>query len=388
MMKHIQIPSLLLFFTIFIFTPFTAHADELSGLQEAVARQQGQIDSLSQKIKEMEDEGGSKFGWNLGLFGEVNYTTKSREHDHDSFSLGDLTLYSTASYLERLNFLTELNVEPHNEEVDIERAWVAYTFSDLLTIRAGKQHTAMGYWNKTYHHGRQLYATVDRPFFLTFEHDGGVLPIHITGLEMEGSKALGIGRFKYEFELGNGPKMKDEFKTVDANGTIDTEKMLDSNISSDNNSSKQPVLRISLRPSAVQGLSMGAFATNFEVDTSTKTGVDETIYGADISYADNNFEFVTEGFIFYNPDGDGNACYGQLAYTYGDWTPYARYERLEVQGSDPYFKDLPGGVDRRQTIAGLKYDIDSLRSNLKFQYRHDDSTKDYDVFETQWAFHF
>lgn len=373
-MKHIRIPSLLLFFTIFIFTPFTAHADELSGLQETVTRQQVQIDSLLQKMKDHENEDSSKFGWNLGLFGDINYTTKSKEHPNDAFYFHELSLYSSASYGDRLNFLTEIAFE--HEEADIERVWIGYTVNDLLVIRAGKFHTAMGYWNKTYHHGRQLFPAVDRPFFLAFEHDGGVLPIHITGLEIEGSKAFGIGRLKYEFELGNGPQ-------IDQMGG-----MLDPNNASDNNSSKQPVLRVSLRPSSVQGLSVGVFATNFEVDTSAKTGVDETIYGADISYNNNNVEFITEGFIFYNPDGDGNACYGQLSFTSGDWTPYVRYERLEVQGGDPYFKDLHEGVDRRQAIAGLRYDIDPLRSSLKFQYRHDDSTNDYDVFEAQWAFHF
>lgn len=370
------IPSLLLLSSL-------SHADELSGLQETVARQQSQIDSLSQKMKDHEIEDRSTFGWNLGLFGDVNYSTKSREHPHDSFHIHETSLYGTANYGERLNFLAEIAFE--DEEADIERIWAGYTFNDMLIIRAGKFHTAMGYWNKSYHHGRQLFTTVDRPFFLNFEHDGGVLPIHITGLEIEGSKVFGIGRLKYEFELGNGPKFEEVPETQ-----VTTDRMLDSNMSSDNNSSKQPILRVSLRPSAVQGLSVGVFATNFEVDTVTipKTGLDETIYGADISYAGNNFEFITEGFLFHNPDGDGNACYGQLSYTSGDWTPYARYERLEVQGGDPYFKDLPDGVDRRQTIAGLKYDIDPLRSNFKFQYRHDDATNDYDVFETQWAFHF
>ncbi|MDO8445053.1 MAG: hypothetical protein Q7T53_02940 [Deltaproteobacteria bacterium] len=360
------------FIIILLLFPFYVHADELSAIQETVARQQEQIDFLSQKIKDHENEDSSKFGWNLGLFGDINYTTKSREHPHDAFYFHELSLYSAASYGDRLNFLAEIAFE--HEEADIERVWIGYTVNDLLVIRAGKFHTAMGYWNKTYHHGRQLFTTVDRPFFLAFEHDGGVLPVHITGLEIEGSKAFGIGRLKYEFELGNGPEMMGG--------------MLEPNNASDNNSSKQPVLRVSLRPSAVKGLSVGVFATNFEVDTSTKTGLDETIYGADIVYAANGFEFITEGFIFYNPDGDGIACYGQLSYTYGDWTPYARYERLEVQGTDPYFKDLPGGFDRRQTIAGLKYDIDPIRSSLKFQYRHDDATKDYDVFETQWSFHF
>ena len=48
--------------------------------------------------------------------------------------------------------------------VDIERLWVGYTFDDLLIARAGRFHTALGYWNTEYHHGKHLFLSVDRPF--------------------------------------------------------------------------------------------------------------------------------------------------------------------------------------------------------------------------------
>ena len=82
-----------------------------------------------------------------------------------------MSLYSTASHGDHLHFLGELEIEMEDAEteIELERLWVGYTFSDLLTVRAGKQNTALGYWNKTYHRGKQLFTTIDRPFFLTSE---------------------------------------------------------------------------------------------------------------------------------------------------------------------------------------------------------------------------
>lgn len=355
-------------------------AEEISAVRKAVTRQQGQIDALSQRLKDFEYEERSKFAWNLGVFGDINYSTNSREHAHNSFSLGNITLYSSANYGERLTFLVELDFESHKEVVDLERAWVGYTVSDLLAVRAGKNHTALGYWNKTYHHGKQLFHTVDRPFFLVFEHDNGVLPTHITGIEVEGGKTFAFGRVKYELQFGNGPSLADESGA--------SQGVLNPNNASDDNDSKQPVIRISFRPVAIQGLSAGLFATSYEVDTTTRKRLEETIYGMDLLYSRGGLEIISEGFLFNNQDGAGNAFYIQLAYTEDAWTPYIGFESLEVQESDPYFKDLTGGIDRSQAILGVKYDIDPLISSLKFQYRHDDGARDYDVFETQWAFHF
>lgn len=370
--KHL-FPILIL---VFLFLPFPVFADNPSDLKEMILRQQREIETLSQKMKDIEDKSESRFGWNLGLFGDVNYSTRSREHPQDSFFIDELAIYSTASYGDRLNFFTEIAFEQEEMEIDIERVWAGYTVNDLLILRAGKFHTALGYWNKTYHHGKQFFHTVDRPFFLAFEHDGGVIPTHITGLEVEGGKTFPVGRLKYEFQLGNGPALKED------------ERVLDPNDTSDNNSSKQPVIRVSFKPSAISGLSAGLSATAYEVSTSTRRGVDEAVYGVDIYYSGKGLEFVSEGFLFRNSDGSGNAYYVQLAYTKDTWTPYVRFERLEIEKEDPYFADLENGFDRSQTILGIRYDMDPVISSLKFQYRRDDSGRDYDVFETQWSFHF
>jgi hypothetical protein len=361
------------------------HADELSDLKKKVDRQQDEINELRQSLKELQQGGESItmkpiFGANLGLFGDVNLTTSSREQPKNSFYLGEVDLYSTGSYGERLTFLAELLIEgeDHGFALDMERLWAAYTFSDLLVVRGGKQHTALGYWNKTYHHGKQLFLTIDRPFFLNFEDEGGVLPIHITGLELEGRWGYSFAWFKYEFEVGNGPLINKSTRRLMPNDQ------------QDDNDSKQIVLRISGKPTRIPNLSIGISGSAFEIDTAAKTLL-ENIYGIDIAYDGKGFESIAEYFRLRNSDAAGDAFYIQLGYNIAEGiTPYARFESLDSESNDPYLGNLANGFDRRQFLAGIKYDIDEWRSSIKAQYRYDDSANgnDYSIFEMQWSFGF
>ena len=386
--KRFYIYLCLLSFFAIIFTTPVLRAAELPGLEERIEKQQEEIDRLRQDLEmfhsevyELKGETKPLFGANLGLFGDINYSTKSREKAHNGFYLGDVDLYSALSYGDRLNFLLELAIEiqEHASELDLERLWIGYTFNDLLIIRAGKHHTAIGYWNKTYHHGKHLFLTVDRPFFLDFGHNGGILPIHIVGLEFEGGWRSGFARFKYELDVGNGPKINQSTRKLNPNAAFD------------NDGSKQVALRISLTPSALPGLTVALFGTTFKLDTSARAGLRERIYGVDVAYRRHGLEFLAEYFRLANSDATGDAFYIQLAYSIlDDLTPYTRFESLEVDEADPYATNLLQGFDRYQAIAGVRYDIDQLRSSIKGQYRYDNSRdgNEYDVFEMQWSFGF
>jgi hypothetical protein len=367
-------------------------AGELSDLEKAVEEQERELEELRKKVEEMEErrsleeeaaremeELRPQFGSNLGVFGDINFTTDSREKENESFSLGEIDLYSTASYRDRLNFLFELLIEFDEDgdaEVDVERLWAGYTISDLLTVRAGKFHTALGYWNKAFHHGKHLFSTVERPFFIAFEDEDGVVPVHIVGLELAGSADIWKTRVKYWLQVGNEPRIIDN--------------QLDPNDVSDDDDSKQVALRVSLNPRRFPGLSVGLFATHFPVETPLKRGLDENIFGLDLHYAGGGVEFISEYFFFDNSVASANAFYVQLSRTFDRLTPYTRYELLDVESDDPYMSALAGGIDRYQYIAGLRYDIDFLHSSIKAQYRYDDAKdfKDFNVFEAQWTFHF
>lgn len=316
--------------------------------------------------------------YNLGVFGDINYATKDRDRQHNSFFLGELDLYGTANY-EGMSFLTELLIEFEGPAVvlDMERIWIGYSFSDLFTLRAGKHHTSLGYWNRTYHHGKQLFVTVERPFVITWEHDGGVIPVHIVGLEAEGRVSTSAINLKYELQVGNGQ-------------AILSDKILDSNNSADDNPSKQWVARLSGTPAALPGFTVGLSGTSYEITQPTNT-INEKIIGLDVSYIRGELELLGEYFMLRNSDKKAGLGYVQAAYNISKYsiTPYVRYELMDVEDGDPYMDALGGKKDRTQGIAGVRYDINE-RSSLKAQYRQDkeknSDTKN--VLELQWAFAF
>ena len=384
-----------------------ARASELGELRDEVQELKQRLDELeSSRVSEAAAvdelrEFRAQFGANLGAFGDMNYNTDSRERRRKSFSVGSLGLYTTASYRERLNFLFEMVVVAHNgrTSVSLERLWAGYTFNDFLIVRAGRFHTALGYWNKTFHHGRHLFKTADRPFFLKFEDIGGVMPVHIIGLEVAGGTSLGSSMFRYWLEVGNGPGLQeDEHARFFPGGDYG----LTARNLSDNNDGKQVAGRLVIEPGFLPGLSIGVFGTTFFLSdfrnpspppTLIPMDFHQTVYGGDLYLKKGGFELLGEYFRFKNGTEEGDAYYGQLAYTLGKWTPFTRYERLRSRSNDPYLSVLIGGSPRFQCISGVKYDLDYLHSSLKAQYRYDetvndDSTDDYDVFVFQWTFHF
>ncbi|MBI5560031.1 MAG: hypothetical protein HY883_02005 [Deltaproteobacteria bacterium] len=396
-----------LFFSLVFFLMLNASAfgEELQDVKEELKKQKDVIERLENRVRELEERKKAEqeaqkevkaampqFGMNLGAFGDLNFSTGNRERKNDSFSIGEVSLYSTSNIGERLNFLLELGVEFKRNEsgeidethVDIERLWAGYTFSDFLIARAGRFHSALGYWNRAYHHGKHLFVTVGRPFFLNFEDDNGVIPIHIVGVEFSGTKLTSIGRFRYDLEAGNGPRMKED-------SMVPAKNNLAVNSTSDDNNSKQVVARFVLEPKAVSGLVVGISGTTFTVEKASSTiSVNEAIYGADVYFKRGLLEFIAEYFRFRNRDASANAYYLQIAYTLDRFTPYFRYETLNSDKDDPYLGALSGGGQRFQYIGGVKYDIDFINSSLKAQYRYDDEEDEniHNVFELQWAFHF
>ncbi len=380
-----------------------ASCAELDDVKEELERQQRLIEELKRKVEELEkierlkairekeeEEMGPQFGRNLGAFGDINLLTDSRERENPTFSIGSLGLYTSASYKERLNFLFEMIIYAHNNRsgVNLERLWIGYTFSDTFILRAGRFHTALGRWNKTYHHARHLFPAVDRPFFLKFESIGGIFPVHIVGLELAGSKEMSYGKLKYWIEVGNGPGFrKDRHKSIFGGGDY---KLAPNNMF-DTNHSKQVAVRAYLEPASIEGLGIGMSGTNFKVGDSNRTiTVNEGIYGIDLRYAVGDVELMGEFFYLTNGTAQANAWYLQLSRSMNRFIPYARVEVLDGEDGDPYLSNLSAGRDRTQYIVGTSYVLDLLHSSLKFQYRYDSlkGEKIYNVIEAQWAFHF
>ena len=131
-------------------------------------------------------------------FADVNFEVPD---DGDTqFKLGEYDTFVTGTLDDKMTYLSEITVEHEGAdgwELALERFWVRYEFNPMLTVSAGKFHSAMGQWNRTYHHGSLLFTSIDKPVTRS------MFPIHTTGLLVSGRQEMGA-RLSYDLMIGNG----------------------------------------------------------------------------------------------------------------------------------------------------------------------------------------
>jgi hypothetical protein len=70
-----------------------------------------EADQSSRNVQQEHDDLRPRFGLNLGLYGDVSFSSTPRGQDRPTFGLGDTGLYSTARSGDRLTFLFEAELE-------------------------------------------------------------------------------------------------------------------------------------------------------------------------------------------------------------------------------------------------------------------------------------
>jgi len=334
----------------------------------------------------------------FGLFGDVIYSQSDAAEENGAFGLGALDFYAAA----RLNDNTEVFIEYVFEETqdglitDLERLWIKRFFSDRFELGAGRFHTPLGTWNRTYHHGAFLQDTVSRPFFLEFE-DGAsaVLPTHIVGLLSSGTFILDKGEFSYEAYIANG-------------SSLDSSKAkpeIEINTNADPNQDKTLGFRLTYGFDELP-LQLGlmfmdnAIAESAEGNSGNwgiafgETLIEQQITGFDIKSETENFYFLLEYYNLNNDSKVGNiekhtgyAYYAQLGYKINPTNRLIyRYADLSVDDNDDYFLILNIKNQTRNVIA-YRYDLDDSNS-LKFELNHStpDNGSDITTGTLQWSF--
>lgn len=344
--------------------------------------------------------GPSAMALDLHGFADISYRQDVRdsaapEENNGAFAVGALDFYIAESLGPRVDMLAEFELK--SGAVDVERLQIGYLFSDSLKVYAGRFHTSLGYWNTAYHHGAFLYSTINRPYFLKFDHDGGLLPVHTVGLVLTGRQFLEVGEFSYHIYMGNGPSIMDE------NGA----NMIDPNNAVDPNKNKAVGARITWTPSALTGWAVGVSAFNSEVVNNgplvsppapaPDLDVTQTIVGADLSHTEGLWEVLAEYFLVKDKDNVGaktatnHFYYVQVGREFGGRVmPYARHEQgsIEEGANDPYMLAL-SAADRRIETIGVKTRLGE-QSVLKLEGRfvNDDGVDSHQEYGAQWAFAF
>ncbi len=285
-----------------------------------------------------------------------DYTSTMSGDSSNNFFHGEIDLFFTRPLSDRINFLVEVVFEldsTNNGVLDPERLWIQYEVDQWLKIKAGRAHTALGYWNNLYQHGSYLQTSINRPFMYNFEDENGILPIHSSGLEFRGEGDLGSGMLGYIANIANG-----------RGATIDPPQIV-----SDSNDMK--ALSLMIYYQFDNGFRFGG--TIYKDTFSGSVSGSELIFGGHLVFINSNLEILTEylrvqhNYTSGHANANLNGFYSQLAYHINDyWTPYVRFDLLNTSVADSY---TGISADRKIGTFGIKYEL-SLETALKAEYRY------------------
>lgn len=284
---------------------------------------------------------------------------------HTTFQAGEIDLFLTSKLSERLSFLAEVVLGPDDTnyfDVDIERYQLTYKANRYFAATAGRFHTSIGYYNTAYHHGVWFSTAEGRPIMYLFEDSGGILPVHMVGVNLTGAvphtSKLGL---HYVAEVGNG--------LISNTNNIAIESV--QNFVSDRNA-KATNIAAYIRPETVPGLQIGGSWYHDRLYPVGEAGVTQNIESAYVVYLSPNWEFLNKAVLLSN-NQDGSVkpfrspmSYVQAARKFGIYKPYFRYQYVRDHLGDPL--NLLEGTYYGPSV-GLRIDFAEYAA-FKLQYNH------------------
>lgn len=295
-------------------------------------------------------------------FGHFQYEVRN---DENEFTLGEFDLFLTSDIADNLSLLSETVVifgDHGTNTLDVERLLLKYEAANYLNIVFGRGHTAVGYWNYTYHHGVWFQLTISRPEILKFDHHEGILPTHFVGMELNGNINGDWGLLSYVFQTANGRGRTTH--DVQTFNDVDDNKMVN--------------FYLDYKPSWAAGLGIGG---NYMIDkipanpnVGRTSGTQEIIMGAHLNYMDSRMEFLSEYIVIQHngiSDQTHSGGYAQIGYSFDKWVPYYRFEFMNIDPSSSYFQGI---LDLDQHTLGVRYDWFTYAS-IKIEYRNMESPR-------------
>lgn len=379
-----------------------ATAPATTELQKTLSAQGERINQLEQSMQqaaaasaEQSEADGLAAGVPLHGFISVGYAhipnmpnLPNTLNAKSGFSLANVDFYMTPNFGDRLKALMEFNLEYTDQGVltyDLERFEVGYTFNDLNNVWVGRFHTPFGEWNTAYHHGHYIQTSIDRPRFVAFEDQGGIMPSHTVGIMDSGSLRVNGGdRIAYDFFVGNGSRI---VPASDGNPVgIPLGNQIDFNPRGDDNGNVAAGGRLSYdfnNELKVGGNFLTEVINTYDGNNvqqnSTKLNMAGLFYVLDLD----SWQSIGEYYSFHNndlsgPNGntgthDSWAAFAQVSYSFDSaWTPYIRAEKAVLDQTDYFFSTQASGRSYDRNVIGLRWDFNRAAAlKLEFDRTHE-----------------
>jgi hypothetical protein len=280
--------------------------------------------------------------------------------------------------------LAEALAEPEEDEsqLDVERLQYGWILNHDVDIWVGRVHNPLGFWNTHFHHGSYLETSATRPSVIHFEDDDGILPMHITGVQVNRFNEIGDGGMHYSLGIGGGPDISDN--KLEPVNILDPGKgshELGGSLrvtyqTNDDDSSSQVGGTWSYYPIPAEGTSSGDIRQTIL-----------SLYGVlNIGSLHNLGSLFKVNNKFESADDDSfTSAYIQSEYLVQlDWTLYARVESTSGANHDTYLAIFPKTITQRQ-LCGVRYEL--MRNQaLKIEVSSARTQNDnFNEFHVQWS---
>jgi len=268
---------------------------------------------------------------------------------------------------------------------ELARFQLGWRFVPQTTAWIGRFHNPQGYWNTQYHHGAYLQTSISRPGIEQFDDDGGVLPSHFIGAQLDGTRPLGQdGSLRYELGMGVSGQLDEE--------GLESPLLIGPQRSADPTAS----LRLTYSPQEGGLDSFGLFVGQNRL-TAEDLGfeqVRQTVAGVSANRVVDSLRLIGAVFFLRNEIQDGAMAgargdfmsgYLQAEYQFNAlWTPYVRAEASHGTNNDPYLALFPRFVQGRG-LAGLRRDIGQKHAlKIEAGRAHVESGR-YNEVSVQWS---
>jgi hypothetical protein len=380
--------------------PPAAMGSEGAGTVFHVAPRANDMTTLAENSMQQGYLGAAKTRYAMNIFGDVDFSFGTASNTHVSFALGTLSFLVTGElekhFVATAEFTFEYNDAANRVQIDIDRLHLGWLGAHFF-VYAGRVHTAFGYWNTAYHHGKWLQPNMERPRWVAFEDLGGLLPVHTVGLNAGSNIDVGAGELKVTASVSNGRGNVVD----DVRSTFDYQNFKALHAQLEYVGLGVPDLRVGLSGmydhiAALPGTGGPGVPARPALPDN---GIDEYILGAHVAYPGYPLIFVVEAYCvvhrvpsrLFNTYG-GFATFGRA---FGVVMPYVRGEWIGTSGgTDPFFVPDSGApaaarFDQVDGLVGLRLDLTDWTA-LRIEYRatkvsHDDITQ-LGVVQWSWGF--
>ena len=285
--------------------------------------------------------------------GATHYVTANPDPRGDRNEWDPAATFIYSADGDRLRFFAELHKDTTDNE--IARLQAGWQLGAQDTLWIGRFHNPQGYWSTQFHHGAYLQTSISRPGIEALDDEGGVIPSHFIGWQLEGSHPVGR-ESSVRFELAAG-----------ASGAL-TEDGLESPeiLGPQRNPGPTASVRMSYSPVTGEPTSFGLFAgqNRLASDENTLPEVDQTVVGGFAASEFHATRYVAALFYLHNRLSGAATGHGQFTNAYAQaerqvtdtWTAYGRLELSSGAAGDPYLALFPQFVNR-QGLLGLRWDL-------------------------------